>query len=486
MPISQRHYVDIASAVVGAGRTAMQKLDGRVFTTSLKVPAQSILEFVTATEVRDYFGAGDEADFAAAYFALITPAPASRAKAIQFAPHLDAGRGYTIYGGKHENLAALKALTNETVDLDAGGTQITASNVSLAAASDFSSIASILTGLPGMTTNSVVFNYDDGRFSVTAPYTTPIELVIGQVFMAVGLDKPYMIDEGGPVQSMADAWLSAQDKSNSYGSSYFLARGSRADCVTVAELNAAENVRHQIYFQVEESEAQDFYDDLNGTASVGLILDDGQHVAHIPMALMSATNYQRANASLNYMFREAGVSVTPQVTSTSDAQKYDKIRVNYYGVTAVAASDIRFFQRGYLMGPGTAPLDMSVHAGEQWIKARFTQLWFDLLTGTRGIPANLDGKARATMVIAQVIEEAINNGVILRGKELTVTQKIAITDATDDDTAWMQIQTDGAWFNVAILTRTGQSGVEEYYLDYVLVYSKGDWVRKVEGSHNLV
>jgi len=43
---------------------------------------------------------------------------------------------------------------------------------------------------------------------------------------------------------------------------------------------------------------------------------------------------------------------------------------------------------------GANPLDMSVHANEQWLKAYIAQQWFSLLMATRGVPANKDGEAR--------------------------------------------------------------------------------------------
>lgn len=100
------------------------------------------------------------------------------------------------------------------------------------------------------------------------------------------------------------------------------------------------------------------------------------------------------------------------------------------------------------------------------------------MLSTRGVPANLDGKMRGISIITQVIDEAINNGVILKNKEFTVTQKLSISDVTGDDNGWISVMNNGCWFDVQIKERMGESGVAEYYLDYILVYAKGDWVRK--------
>ncbi|WP_259341471.1 DUF3383 domain-containing protein, partial [Bordetella avium] len=74
------------------------------------------------------------------------------------------------------------------------------------------------------------------------------------------------------------------------------------------------------------------------------------------------------------------------------ADFYDARRVNYYGQTANAGQSLSFFQRGYLMGGATAPLDMSVHANEQWLKAYLTSEIMSLFLTVGRIPANNDGK----------------------------------------------------------------------------------------------
>ena len=84
------------------------------------------------------------------------------------------------------------------------------------------------------------------------------------------------------------------------------------------------------------------------------------------------------------------------------------------------------------------------------------------------------------------VKEAIKNGTMLKNKEFTVIQKLAIADATGDENGWITVMNNGCWYDVEIKERTGESGIAEYYLDYILVYAKGDWVRKVVGSHNLV
>jgi len=110
----------------------------------------------------------------------------------------------------------------------------------------------------------------------------------------------------------------------------------------------------------------------------------------------------------------------------------------------------------------------------------------NLLLTTNRIPANNDGRGMVMAIIQGGVNKALNNGTILIGKTLTELQKVAVTQLTNDPLAWHDVQDNGYWYDVSIEQETGESGVTEYTAKYTLAYSKGDMVRKVEGSHNLV
>lgn len=249
----------------------------------------------------------------------------------------------------------------------------------------------------------------------------------------------------------------------------------------MSSFNASFNVRYQLYFVSDKEELSEA---LINTASVGIV--NSKQVLHLPMAIMAAVDYDRANATVNPMYRQAGVTITDLVKDDLEANRLDKLRINYYGQTAVYGSNISFFQRGHLCGTGNAPLDISVHANEQWLKSYITQQWFSMLLSTRGIPANKDGADIASAVIEGAATKARNNGTISIGKNLTVTQRQAITDASNDPNAYIDVQENGYWYGIQFEETQNASNATEYVLKYTLVYAKGDFVRKVEGSHNLV
>lgn len=488
MTISNRRYVDISTTQGGAAAVPLQRLDLRIFTDAEELRPTQVLEFPDAQSVGAFFGSNSaEAKIAASYFGYISPAPASRAKALQFARHaVQDVPPITISlndGGDITAIQNLGASSSITITID--GTPV-AKTVDLLSPVSFSDVATTLTN--AYTSEGLAFTYASGVFVCTATGGTSVDFPSSGFADLVGFTGQDQ-DPGQAQETMAESFARSREINDSFGSLIFTTNAALIlqQVEDLAAAVAAENVRYQLYVDVSPTDAAAWSAALIDTASTGLILrrpEDAQTLAWLPAAVMSATNYDLANASTNYMYREGGTTVAPQVTTNLAANNYDALRINYYGQTAVAGRDKSFFQRGYLCGGSLAPLDMSVHANEQWFKSYITQQWFSLLLATRGIPANRDGRGRMMAVIAGAVTKAIDNGTILIGKTLSEVQKAAIYDATGDPLAWMDVQSKGYWYDVRVVETSGP--VAEYKGVYVVVYAKSDWVRKIEGSHNLI
>ncbi|CAK7076015.1 DUF3383 domain-containing protein [Providencia huaxiensis] len=495
MPIKQTRYVDIASAVIGASAVPMRKLTARLFSTNPKIPTGKVLEF-TSGQVDELLGIdAPEAHFARQYFSYVSPAPVSKPKELQIAAYEPVGRAPTLFGAKAAALVDLKIITDGTLSVTIGAVTKSYKDIDLSEAKSYSDIASTIQSKlnaesePQFSSSYLTFNALESTFELSGGVQESVSISVeySALAEAMGLSSG-TASEGNPAQTPLEAFIVAEQVSDSFGSATFLDEMPLEQAVALAQYISGENVKYQLHLNVSKNKVEDFSAALMGTASVGLNLktDDSFFIQALPMAVMAATDYDRTNATTNYMFRQFSIAFPAQVTTDKDADRYDKLRVNYYGETAVAGSQIRFYQRGFLCGGPSNPLDMSVHANEQWLKAYIAQQWFSVLLATRGVPANKDGEARALMVIAGAVTKALDNGTILAGKTLTEVQTLAIADASGDDLAWYDVQDKGYWYNAQIVESTGENGLPEYVMKYVLIYGKGDWVRKVEGSHNLV
>ena len=496
MAIKITRYVDIISSVSGASSVAQRKLDHRRFVDDPRVPVGAILELGSG-DADDFFGSTSaEAAFARQYFAYVSPAPASAPRALQFAAYAPSGRAPAVFGGAHASLNDLNAISSGSVQITFGATTQDVTGVDLSGAVSLAGVASALqtairleTGAQ-FATATVTYDVDHASFVLTGGVVEDAAVAIagGTLAPLLGWTGPGVIlSPGASAQTPLDAFQAAEQASDSFGSASFGETITNDEAKAVALYVAGENVKYQFYVSVTPSTYTATATALDGIASTGLILNGtaGEYKEAIPAAIMAATDYERRNAAINYMFRQVS-GYTADVTTDALANIYDTARVNYYGQTASAGQNISFFQRGFLLGGATAPVDMSVHANEQWLKSYLTAQLLSLQLSLNKIPANNEGRA---YVLAQVIDgvnKAKVNGTIIIDKELTTAQKIAVTQLSNDPDAWRDVQSKGFWADVVIVQRVPQSGVTEYEAQYTLIYSKGDVVRKVTGSHNLI
>lgn len=201
-----------------------------------------------------------------------------------------------------------------------------------------------------------------------------------------------------------------------------------------------------------------------------------------PMMIEAATDYTKANAVQNYEYQQVA-GLTPSVSTDTDANFYDAIFVNYYGLTQQAGQQIAFYQQGFLQGSSipTNIIDMNAYVNEIWLKDQATVSLLNALLTLTQIPVNAAGSSQLISILQTVIDQALNNGTISVGKTLTTNQQQYITQQTDDPLAWYQVQNSGYWVGVDIEL---QSSI--YVAVYTLIYSKNDVVRKIVGTHTLI
>lgn len=499
MTISIDRYIQITSGVAGGQSVAQRELVGLRFTSDPRVPADAVITMGKG-DADAYFGAGSpEATFANQYFSYISPAPASQAQKLRFASYANEARPPRVYGVKTGNsLGHFQRITRGTFRLTLGDHTATLVDIDLSGVTTFGGIAATLqTAIRGQhsggeqwTAATVAYDAVTATFTLTGGATgaAPVRVDADEeLAWLLGWAQPAVIQAPGvDTQTPLQALQAVENITDSFGSISFQAL-ELEQAVPLAQYNAALNVKYMLLIAVDMTTAESFHAALRSVPSVGLVLSTtaGQYKEAIPAAIMAATDYQRRNATVNYMYRQVP-GMTPEVSSNQLANTLDGLRVNYYGETANAGQKIAFFQRGYLLGDATAPLDMNVHANEQWFKSFLTAKLFSLQLSVGKIPANNDGRG---MVLGQVIE-AVNlarfNGTIIVGKDLDAAQQVAITQLSGDPDAWRDVQINGFWADVRIVPRSGESGVAEYVAQYTVAYSKNDVVRKIEGSHNLI
>lgn len=484
MAIPQTKYVNIISAVGGTSQVSQRDLMGRVFTNNSLVPYGAVLEFAGLDAVGNWFGLGsNEYKFAAKYFGYVSKSGNIPQK-ISFALHSTEAKAARLYGkAKATTLAYLKTLTNASITFKIDGTEHALTGLSFASATSFADVAIVI---GSALSDAGTFAYDAtlARFVVTSSTTgaeSTMDYATGGLASVLGMDagsNGAILSDGSAISTGLNALSESAELTNNFYSFTFLTSVAGEE-EAIAEWVKAQNVRYMWSLGVTTANASTMASALSEYDGVGLTLS--ADCVFLPMAIAAAINYDLPNASVDFMYQQAA-GIEASVTSATDQEAYDAIRVNYYGTTQQAGNLISFYQDGKLQG--SIP-SMGVYVNEAWLKdALFTSI-LNLRLSLDSLPANETGLAYVKTAIQEVIGKAQNNGVISAGKTLDATQKAYVGQITGDKNAWQSIQSIGYWLDATVQKYTEQ-GTEKYKVSYLLVYAKGDSINFVDGKDILI
>lgn len=502
MSISIKRYVDIQSGVGAAVTVAQRDLIGRLFTSNPKVPADAVVEFDTLDDVALYFGgASEEYKRAAFYFGFVSKSIASPRK-LSFARWAKVASEARIYGGvvtaSVADFVALGAAGAITIRV--GGQDATVTNADFTGDVSYADVAgSLQTAIraeAGSQFAAATVTYDAPTrsfvFKSTEQEAADISItdpgnLAGPLGWTTAASPDPVFSPGVDLTPIPDALSASVGLSNNFGSFAFVDDLSNDEAADASAWNAARNVEFMFCVGVADlTAAATLVADVSGNGGTAITVapNAGEYDELVPMAILAATNYDLRNSAQNYMFQKA--NLTPKVSTNAEADSFDQIRVNYYGVTQTAGQLIAFYQRGLLMGTDASPLDMNTYANEIWLKDAAQSAIMGLLLALPRVPANAEGRGQVMAILQDPIDRALRNGTISVGKPLTTQQKVFVGQVTGDPLAFHQVQTIGYWLDAVVEPFTGEGGNTEFRIVYVLVYSKDDAVRKVEGTHVLI
>lgn len=504
MPISQSKYVAITSGIGGASAASRKDLGLRLFTTNALFPLNTIVEFTSAADVANYAGAtSQEAKIAAAYFGWVSKSVNSPRLISFMGSNLNATAPVLRSTQTLGDLATFTAITAGSLVLSMGGTSYTVSGLDFSAATSYADVAQIVeTGVQGNTAGgtlwtsaTVTFNAETSSFILTGGETGDNVITYASAASS-GTDISALIgwseatnpilSSGTVASSLTDILNTSVELSDNFASYSFI--GATIDATAINEIGAWNDAQNFLYMYCGDVDSS--YDTIIEAAAghQGMAINYNPNLGNntylpafiMPATIFAATNYENLNGTVNYMYQQFPNQAIAVDTNTLSST-LDQLHINYNGQTQKAGTKIDFYQDGYL-ADGT---DMAVYANEIWLKDAMITEILNLEIAVEKIPANVDGLAMIEAVLQGVIDEALNNGVIMPGKELTNTQKAYITQLTGDNKAWQTVQLNGYVLSV-VLSQKVINGATKYIADYTLIYSKGDSIRKVEGRHILI
>lgn len=499
MSISIKKYVEITSGVGAGGAVRQRDLIGRLFTTNPKVPVDGLVEITSADDARDYFGSSSPEYFRALFYFSFISKLIVAPKKLTFARWANIASQPRVYGARVTTLlSALQAITAGTLTIKAGDTTANLTGIDLSASTSFSDVASkiqtAIRAATGSQYSAATVTYDavarafnfTGSVAGAAAMTVTPSGTPNDLAPLIGWTLGAVLSPGADITSISDTLGYSADKSNNFGSFAFVPELTTDQIVEAALWNAARNVEFMFCARVTDANMSTLSAALITTAGVALTYCPvaTQYDEMAPMIVMAATDYTKRNSVQNYMFQVLDLTAKVQDTDTSDL--LDGLRVNYYGNTQTAGQIINFYQRGVLCGDQSAPVDMNTYANELWFKDACQASLMAMLLSLPKVSANRAGEGQVIAILQDAIDRALFNGTISVGKELTVQQRLYISELTGDPLAFHQVQGIGYWVDCNMASTTTQDGRTEFKAVYTIVYSKDDVIRKVEGTHVLI
>lgn len=489
MPIAQSKYINIISAVGGVPAVSQRELIGRVFTSNYLVPANTVVEFdggatVALKSVGEYFGlTSPEYAFAEKYFGFESK-KGLHPKKIGFARYLTEAVPAYVVGKSGVSLTDLKSITNGSLILNLNGENNEFSGINLSSANSLTNVASLISS--AITNHLVVCEYDEGngRFLLKTVATgdgQTLSVKASDLASALGFESA-IVSDGAGQKTAVECVSGMEEISNNFFTFTFLDSLGSDDVVALAQWVDSQNVRYMFSYTVNPTNAETIQALVKDYDGVALTLDIyNQHAGFMPMAAIAAIDYTRPNAGIDMMYQQFD-GVEPSVADNADADKYDGLKVNYYGATQQAGRQVAFYQNGVLQGSISS---MGVFANEAWLKDNFFTNLLNLRLGLDSLPASQTGKSLVMNVMADTIELAKYNGVIQFGKTLSQLQKATITEITGNTDAWMSVQSAGYWLSADVVEYQ-EEGVQKYKITYLLVYGKGDSINFIDGRDILI
>ena len=497
MPIPFRNYVDISSNVGGAAAAAARDLMLRLFSISDQIPDNTVVEFADAASVGVYFNStiGQEFLQAQFYFNFVGKL-GTQASLISFAAWAQAATfAHVIGDDTHDDLDTLKLITDGTIEVTVGSNVASLTGLDFSADASLSDVADkIETALvleSGFAASTVVYEGAPGRFVFTfgvsgaqvcsiAPVGSGTDIIT-----PIGWNEPEVrISDGSNITTLTTALQQTSALSNNFGSFATIPTLDAAEDLEAATWVDGENVTFMYLQKVLAADVASNFSALGGLSGVGATLYSAS-VAEFPWllpgAIFGATQYLRRNSAANYMFQIDG-ALSALVTTGTLAATYDAASTNYYGNTQQAGSVLEFYQRGVLFGTVQDPLGMGIFANEIFLKDSIGVALINLLIAINALPANSAGVAQVLATIQPSLDVSLNAGIISVGRTLTVTQRAFVQGVTGDANSYIDLETIGYWITAIVAEPTPGN----FEIQYTLLYTKNDAVRKITGVNSLV
>ena len=452
MAISASNIVSVVPRILtGTGSDLV--FNGMVFSKDSHLPVNTPVPFSSSSDVADYFGdASDEYEFASVYFGGYQNSQI-KPSTLYFFRHCDEAvapfaRGKALTPA--DALAELKQITSGDFAVTLSGTEYSATGIDLGSVTSLSEAAetvqSALRALGDteeVTNLTVAFDAANNKFTVTNGKTgeeVSVKCPSGSVATAMGFDEDTCTISAGCEAQTLTATINTLTKSFQNFVTYTtIWEASDDEALTLAKW-ASSNASSGTCYLYVLWDSSDANLDANSTKiiveklkeqNIGAtaVVYPSYKLAAFVMGAAASIAWDNKNGTMTFAFKSQD-GLGADVNTTADANALDAHGVNYIGDFATRNDNFIVFYNGQMLGSW------------QWIDTYLNSIWLcnalqvQIMTGftsVRRAPYNERGYSMVRSWCRDVLNRAINNGVIDAGVTLNETQKSALVEELGAD-----------------------------------------------------
>lgn len=462
--------------------------NGVVLDSNSTIPSDTPLAFSSATEVGEYFGtSSDEYKFAGTYFGGFDNSQVKPATLYFYRLNATASSAW-VRGAELDvrtALSTITAISSGSITLDVDGVTKQYAEIDLSACTSFSDVASkVQTATGGDLT--LEFSSQFNAFiikGVTVGATSTLSVPAGDIATALGFDvETAVISNGQDANTMTQSMENLVDGFTNFVTFTTLTEPTDADALELAQWATTNYNAGVLYLYVCWDSSKANLDPNNTTViaeqfkaeNVGAtcVCYPSYEMASFIMGVTASIAWDQANSTITYAFKHLS-GFGANVDKTSYANALDKHKVNYMGNFATRNDNFILSHNGSMLGEWDW-IDTYINA--VWLcNALQVQLMAMFKTANR-IPYNESGYAKIRSNCKDIINRAINNGVIDLGVNISDAQKSELTTLLGGDYS-DEIKNNGYYLQIVDATASIRQARKTPSIN--LVYTYGGSVHKL-------
>lgn len=459
MTINVDKLIDTVPGVIEPAGSGVS-FTGLMLTNSTRVAMGAILSLTTRTQVKNYFGStSTESELAEKYFfgydnSTIKPAT------LKFWQFNTTAVAAWLRGGSVAavTLTALQALSG-TLTLTVNNETKTTGSIDLSSATSFSNAATIInTALDTAFTTTMTCTYDSiaKAFLITSGTTgdaSTITACTGTLAAGVKLDAANATLSQGANEGVFTDSLNAIIALDRNWISFFTSfKPSLDEQLEIADWTNSQN-NDYVYIAwdtdtaaINSGSSADLGSLLIALESNGtcLIYGTAEYAAAMS-GMVASIDTTRPNGWATLAYKSQS-GLAANITLETDSDTLDAKNYNYYGDWASRTQRQNMFQKGVISGEWKWLDDF---VGQIYLRDAFQNSALSLLTQINRLPYNEAGYSKLrTVWLGDVINPAIEIGVINAGIALDSTQKVLIDTLAGVDGAGDIVQQTGFYLQI--------------------------------------